>query len=90
MSKFLKSGRKLASNTTAITQMIPPLVTEILKVVTAAIDAARIWPASGPNEYDSNSIPASRPRQIVRDCLVPHRRSKQGTDHVGSPGQSQK
>ena len=42
MSNFLKSGKKLASNTTTMTQIIPPLVTEKLNVVAAAIEAARI------------------------------------------------
>ena len=64
MSNFLNSGIKRASNPTVTTQIIPPLVTEIDNVVTAAIDAARIWPANGPSEYDNNSIPARRPRKL--------------------------
>ena len=62
MSNFLNSGSKKAKNPTVTTQIIPPLVTEIDNVVTAAIEAARICPANGPNEYDNNSIPARRPR----------------------------
>ena len=64
MSNFLNWGSKKAKNPTVTMHIIPPLVTEIDNVVTAAIDAARICPANGPNEYDNNSIPARRPRKL--------------------------
>ena len=64
MSNFLNWGSKKAKNPTVTMQIIPPLVTENDKVVTAAIEAARICPASGPNEYDNNSMPARRPRKL--------------------------
>jgi len=62
MSNFRKIGKKPASRTTAMMQIIPPAVTEKVKENAAAIEAARICPAKGPSEYDNNSIPARRPR----------------------------
>jgi hypothetical protein len=47
-SYFRNLGKKIAKIPTKITQAIPPEVTEMVKEVADAIDAARSWPTNGP------------------------------------------